>query len=136
MLESSPEKSCDDIYQLNKASREASGLYWVKTAGGTHQVYCNMELQCGGHKGGWTRVAQFDTSQGDACPPGWNLTTTPEDNPKMYANRWELQMQDITLQSLLRTISVTTRSVVKSKDTRKEILMPLSHPLSKLMTIM
>ena len=81
MLESSPGKSCDDIHQLNKASREVSGLYCITTASGTHQVYCNMELQCGGHKGGWTRVAQFDTSQGDACPPGWNLTTTPGDNP-------------------------------------------------------
>ena len=52
MLESSPGKSCDDIYQLNKASREVSGLYWITTASDTHQVYCNMELQCGGHKGG------------------------------------------------------------------------------------
>ena len=83
MLESSPGKSCDDIYQTNKASRGVSGLYWVATASGTHQVYCNMELQCGGHKGGWTRVAQFDTNQGDSCPPGWNLITTHEPNPKI-----------------------------------------------------
>ena len=82
MLESSPGKSCDDIYQTNKASRGVSGLYWITTPSGTHQVYCNMELQCGGHKGGWTRVAQFDTSQGDSCPPEWRLITTPGDNPK------------------------------------------------------
>ena len=82
MLESTPGKSCDDIYQTNKASRGVSGLYWVRTVSGTHQVYCNMELQCGGHKGGWTRVAQFDTSQGDSCPPEWRLITTPGDNPK------------------------------------------------------
>ena len=82
MLESTPGKSCDDIYQTNKASRGVSGLYWVRTVSGTHQVYCNMELQCGGHKGGWTRVAQFDTSQGDSCPPGWTLITTPEPNSK------------------------------------------------------
>ena len=82
MLESSPGESCDDIYQVNKASRGVSGLYWVITASGTHQVYCNMELQCGGHKGGWTRVAQFDTSQGDSCPPGWTLITTPGGNSK------------------------------------------------------
>ena len=82
MLESSPGESCDDIYQVNKASRGVSGLYWVITASGTHQVYCNMELQCGGHKGDWTRVAQFDTSQGDPCPPEWRLITTPEPNSK------------------------------------------------------
>ena len=82
MLESSPGKSCDDIYQNNKASRGVSRLYWVTTVSGTHQVYCNMELQCGGHKGGWTRIAQFDTSQGDSCPPECTLITTPGDNPK------------------------------------------------------
>jgi len=41
-----------------------------------------MELQCGGHKGGWTRIAQFDTSRGDACPSGWTLMTTPGANSK------------------------------------------------------
>ena len=82
MLESTPEESCDDIYHNNKASRGVSRLYWVTTASGTHHVYCNMELQCGGHKGSWTRVAQFDTSQGDSCPPEWTLITTPGDNPK------------------------------------------------------
>ena len=82
MLESTPGESCDDIYQNNKASRGVSRLYWVTTVSGTHQVYCNMDLQCGGHKGDWTRVAQFDTSQGDSCPPGWTLITTPEPNSK------------------------------------------------------
>ena len=82
MLESSPGKSCDDIYQNNKASRGVSGLYWINTTNGIHQVYCNMELQCGGHKGGWTRVVQFDTSQGDPCPTGWTLITTPGANPR------------------------------------------------------
>ena len=82
MLKSTPGESCDDIYQTNKASRGVSGLYWVTTASGTHHVYCNMELHCGGHKGGWTRIAQFDTSQGDSCPPEWRLITTPGDNPK------------------------------------------------------
>ena len=82
MLESTPGESCDDIYHNNKASRGVSRLYWVTTVSGTHQVYCNMELQCGGHKGGWTRVAQFDTSKGDSCPPGWTLITTPGGNLK------------------------------------------------------
>ena len=82
MLQSSPGKSCDDIYQINKASRGKSNFYWINTTSGIQEVYCNMELQCGGHKGGWTRVAQFDTSQGDPCPSGWTLITTPGDNPK------------------------------------------------------
>ena len=82
MLESSPGKSCHDIYQINKASRGVSGLYWINATSGIHQVYCNMELQCGGHKGGWTRVIQFDTSQGDPCPSGWTLITTPGANPR------------------------------------------------------
>ena len=29
MLQSSPGKSCAEIYQINKASRGVSGLYWV-----------------------------------------------------------------------------------------------------------
>ena len=82
MLQSSPGKSCDNIYQINKASRGKSDFYWINTTSGVQEVYCNMELQCGGHKCGWTRVAQFDTSQGDPCPSGWTLITTPGANPK------------------------------------------------------
>ena len=52
-----PGKSCDDIYQINKASRGMSGNYWINTITGVHQVYCDMELECGGHKGGWIRGA-------------------------------------------------------------------------------
>ena len=81
MLESSPGESCNDIYQINKMSRGVSGNYWINTNSGVQQVYCDMELQCGGHKGGWTRVAHFNTSQGDPCPDGWDLITTPGANP-------------------------------------------------------
>ena len=31
-----------------------------------------MELDCGGNKGGWMRIADIDTSRGDICPSGWN----------------------------------------------------------------
>ena len=31
-----------------------------------------MELDCGGTKGGWMRIADIDTSRGDTCPSGWN----------------------------------------------------------------
>ena len=72
MLSTSPGKSCNDIYQINKATRGVSGQYWIKAVSGTVQrVYCDMELECGGHKGGWMRVAQFDTTNGDTCPGDW-----------------------------------------------------------------
>ena len=77
MLQSTPGKSCSDIYQFNKASRGASGNYWIKTTTGVHQVYCDMELECGGHKGGWMRIADLDTSRGDDCFSGWTNITTP-----------------------------------------------------------
>ena len=82
MLQSSPGKSCADIYQINKASRGVSDLYWINTTSGLHQVNCDMELECGGHKGGWTTIVKFDTSKGDSCPSGWTKITTPGDNPK------------------------------------------------------
>ena len=43
--------------QFNKAIRGVSGKYWIKTTTGVHQVYCDMKLECGGHKGGWMRIA-------------------------------------------------------------------------------
>ena len=51
-VKSNPGKSCHDIYQINKATRGVSGNYWINTTTGVHQVYCDMELECGGHKGG------------------------------------------------------------------------------------
>ena len=83
MLQSSPGKSCTDIYQINKASRGVSGLYWINTTSGLHQVNCDMELECGGHKGGWTTIVKLDTSKGDSCPSGWSKITTPGDLPKV-----------------------------------------------------
>ena len=82
MLQALPAKSCADIYLNNKASRGVSSLYWVTTTSGLHQVNCDMELECGGHKGGWTRIVKFDTSKGDACPSGWAKITTPGTYPK------------------------------------------------------
>ena len=83
MLQSSPGKSCADIYQINKASRGVSGLYWINTTSGLQQVNCEMELECGGHKGGWTTIVKLDTSKGDVCPSGWTTITTPGDLPKV-----------------------------------------------------
>ena len=58
------------------ASRGASGNYWINITTGVHQVYCDMELECGGHKGGWMRIADLDTSRGDDCPSGWTKIFT------------------------------------------------------------
>lgn len=71
-----PAKSCEEIYQINRASRQKSGLYWVRNPS-LHKVYCDMELECGGIKGGWTRVAHLDTTDGSACPSSWSKITIP-----------------------------------------------------------
>ena len=76
-VKSNPGKSCHDIYQINKATRGVSGNYWINTTTGVHQVYCDMELECGGHKGGWMRIANFNTGGGDDCPMGWAKITSP-----------------------------------------------------------
>jgi len=36
-----------------------------------------MELECGGHKGGWMRITDLDTSRRDECSTGWSKITTP-----------------------------------------------------------
>ena len=72
MFSTSPGKFCNDIYQINKATRGVSGLYWVETGSRIVQhVYSDMELECDGHKGGWMRVAQLNTTNGDTCPGEW-----------------------------------------------------------------
>ena len=68
LLRSNPGKSCDDIYQINKASRGASGNFWINTTTGVLEVYCDMKLECGGHKGGWMRIADLDASKENDCP--------------------------------------------------------------------
>ena len=87
-----PGISCADIYDSNPASRGKSGYYIVKTDH-IHTVYCDMELQCGGHKGGWMKIADHDMGKGDGCPEGWNKTTAngislcrpPSDNVGCYS---------------------------------------------------
>ena len=86
MFSTSPGKSCNDIYQINKATRGVSGLYWVKTGSRTVQhVYCDMELECGGHKEGWLRVAQLNTTNGDSLLVLVNGSIM---QLSLYWNRW------------------------------------------------
>ena len=65
-----PGASCADIYNKNPASHGRSGYCDLKT---DHLffAYCDMDLDCGGTKGGWMRIADIDTSRGDTCPSGW-----------------------------------------------------------------
>ena len=94
LLSTSPGKSCNDIYQINKVTRGVSGNYWIQPDNETaaEEVYCDMELECGGHKGGWMRVAQLDTTNGDSCPGDWinnadynSLCTGPVDTPGCHS---------------------------------------------------
>ena len=62
-----PGASCAHIYDKNPTSRGRSGYYILKTG----RAYCDMELDCGGVKGGWMRIADIDTSRGDTCPGEW-----------------------------------------------------------------
>ena len=61
-----PGSSCVDIYNKNPTSHGRSGYYVLKT---DHLffAYCDMELDCGGIKGGWMRIADLNTKSGDAC---------------------------------------------------------------------
>ena len=64
--------SCADIYNKNPTSHGRSGDYVLKIDHNVFFAYCDMELDCGGNKGGWMRIADIDTSRGDICPNGWN----------------------------------------------------------------
>lgn len=74
-----PGKSCREIYDCNPKAR--SGYYWMSSyVNGRfiiHQLYCDMETERCGVKGGWTRVANLDMSRGSNCPSGLVKTTSP-----------------------------------------------------------
>ena len=36
-----------------------------------------MYVECGGHKGGWMRIADLNTTRGDDCPSEWITLTQP-----------------------------------------------------------
>lgn len=64
-----PAPSCAFVLATSPTSR--SGQYWVKSSSTTQpvSVFCNMELFCGGHLGGWTRIVKWDMRATDTeCP--------------------------------------------------------------------
>jgi len=93
-----PGISCEDIYQKNPMSRERSGNYIIETDH-IHTVYCDMELECSGHKGGWMKIVDYDTSKGDDCPSGWkkikanglHLCRSPNDNAGCHSTHFQVK---------------------------------------------
>ncbi|XP_065888599.1 uncharacterized protein [Dysidea avara] len=92
-----PGVSCADIYDKNPASHGKSGYYVIGTDH-VRTVYCDMELECSGHKGGWMKIADYDTSKGDDCPSGWkkikinglDLCRSPNDNAGCYSTHFHV----------------------------------------------
>ena len=60
MTATQPVKECQDTTGL----RIKTDRFRMKN------VYCDMELTCGGTRGGWMRIANLDTTHGDGCPGG------------------------------------------------------------------
>ena len=52
-------------------SQDITGLRLIRCTG-------DMQLTCGGIKGGWIRIANIDTTQGDQCPSGWSKIMQPK----------------------------------------------------------
>ena len=86
-----PAKSCREIYKYNYASHGKSGYYWIKPSTNViqvhtyaillifimnlTQVYCDMELSCGGRDGGWMRIGNIEN--GNTCPSPWKQMSSP-----------------------------------------------------------
>lgn len=65
--EENPGWSCREILLKDPDCFDQSGLFWVSCAGSPQQVYCEMSRL----RGGWTRVAQANFTNGSACPGAW-----------------------------------------------------------------
>ena len=107
-----PGASCADIYNKNPTSHGRSGYYVLKT---DHLffAYCDMELDCGGNKGGWMRIANFQKR--DTYPSGWNSYNsycTGGSSAGCYSLTFQLTLQD------------TVRCV---EDIRGELWMAFTH---------
>ena len=64
---SSLASSCASL--LASSPSTPSGHYWIKVPKGSAvRMYCDMTRSCGGVTGGWTRVAELDTSSTTQCP--------------------------------------------------------------------
>ena len=61
------QESCSQLH--SELGVTESGYYQLKQ----NTVYCDMQLECGGYTGGWTRIVGLNTCTGDSssCPTGW-----------------------------------------------------------------
>ena len=61
---------CSQIYSLSPYS--PSGYYNIELANGSSvRMFCNMTFSCGGIRGGWRKIANFDIGHSNrSCPDG------------------------------------------------------------------
>ena len=60
--------SCSSFKHLSVKS--PSGYYWLSAQNGSPvNVYCDMDLSCGGIRGGWTRLVKWDRTEPDVKFP-------------------------------------------------------------------
>ena len=116
---SRPGKSCRDIYDYNTASRRQSGYYWIKTDQ-VRRVYCDMELTCGGIRGGWMRIAHIDTTQGDNCPV---------DGARLYNRGHYVEDQEMVLDVILLTSQITGLNIIQFVENYVDIKRELTVAL-------
>ena len=61
---STVQESCLQLH--NELGVRQSGYYQLNK----DTIYCDMQLECGGYTGGWTRIVSLNTN-GGSCPTGW-----------------------------------------------------------------
>ena len=111
-----PGTSCVDIYNKNPTSHGRSGYYVLKT---DHLffAYCDMELDCGGIKGGWMRVADIK-KEILALVDGLDTTLS------IVQEDQQLVVIPLTFQL---TLQATARCVGRQWDIRRELWMAFTH---------
>ena len=72
--ENYPAESCKSIHECDGTA--PSGYYWINTATGPVQVFCQMNTNdCGNITGGWMRVAHINmTNESSTCPQELSFT--------------------------------------------------------------
>ena len=72
-----PASSCKEILELTPLT--PSGHYWIRGVDNeTRLLFCDMEKNCKGIAGGWTRIVSIDMQKtGSMCPSGLKTLTSP-----------------------------------------------------------
>ena len=116
---SRPGKSCRDIYDYNTASRRQSGYYWIK-ADQVRTVYCDMELTCGGIRGGWMRIVILILLK---------EMIAPVDGARLYNQGHYVEDQEMVLDAILLISLITGLNIIlfveNYVDIKKELMVAL-----------